>query len=1560
MDRNPELVHPDVAEALERLADIAAKRQPNQPLLTEFLPRYYRELPTADVDDRHLDDVYAVAVAHYMLGLRRQPGETLVKVLSPDRDLHGWQSRRSVVLVVTDDAPFLVDTIRLVLERLGLEIHLLVHPMLGVDRDDDGALTAIGPGASMVEAWTQIEVDRCEMALASQIEADVVGVVDDVHRVVADFPAMRERMRSLSGRDPLLAWFADEHFVFLGAATYDRDPSGDLVVRPGSQLGQLRRDSLVDPPAIGLDADDIVIARSDEVSTIHRGERKTCISVGGKDGSRHRFVGLLAARAFREGVLNIPTIGDRAKEILGLTDVGAETHSGRSMRNVLDTLPRYLVFELSGERLAELVVSIVGLQERQIVRLFDVPEPVGSWSTVLVYLPRSRFSAQVPEQVAEIVAAAYGGNHRDLASLVGTSSLARITMTVRRPSGGRTPELEPLAAKIDELTTSWYERVRAVLLRQFGSTPARTQFERICHLAPAEFRASVSPQRAASDLERIASLLESGGELATAMSREVDAPPDEWRFRVYRRNRRSALSELLPMLDHLGLRALDEHPYDFTIDGDEVHLYDIGVRLPSGVELDPERHDEVQATFEALLAGTVEADDLNRLVAAAGLSASQLAVLRTYNRYLRQIGFPFSQRYMEQTLTGHPQLARRLVELFLARFDPSVEDRHAAVEAARQRLAIELDAIQVLDDDRICRAFLALIDATVRTNWFRGRATISIKLNPSLVPDLPAPRPMHEIFVCSPRVEGVHLRAGPIARGGLRWSDRREDFRTEVLGLVKAQMVKNAVIVPVGAKGGFVIKQVPDDPSELRAVAVECYREFVRGMLDLTDNVVGGVVVTPEGVVAYDGPDPYLVVAADKGTATFSDIANEVASEYGFWLGDAFASGGSAGYDHKAMGITARGAWESVRRHARVLGLDADHEPLSVVGIGDMSGDVFGNGMLRSPHLRLIAAFDHRHIFIDPDPDPTISYAERKRLFERPRSSWADYDRDLISAGGGVYSRAVKSITLSPEARAALDVRAEHFTPIELIRAVLLAPVDLWWNGGIGTYVKSSNETHADVGDRANDAVRVDAVSLRCRMVVEGGNLGFTQLARVEYALNGGLIYTDAIDNSAGVDCSDHEVNIKIVLDRAVAAGDLSVRQRNDLLAAMTDDVAGLVLENNRAQTLTLMIARRQALPMVNVHARYLDLLEAEGWLDRELEQLPTDKQVAERQAAGSGLRAPEFAVMMAYTKNADVTEILQTDLPDDPAVEHDLLAYFPERLRNTFPDLIGTHRLRRELVTTRLVNQMVNLSGISYDHRMTEDTGASVADVARAWVATREIFEFAQRWAEIDALGVSIDLDTQMELFLDCRRTAERCSLWLLRHRRPPLPISSTIEEFRPAIGWLTENLASSLHGPMAESVEQSEQARLAAGVPAALAKRSSVWKLMHTGFDLVDISHRIGQGIRPSDVARAYWEVFDRLDVMWLWDAIGALSRSDRWQTQARSALRDDLLTALADLAGLVMVDAKGAADVWMAANERSVARVSAMLTEIRRAESFNLTTLSVALRQLRNLGLVSIHER
>jgi len=1048
-------------------------------------------------------------------------------------------------------------------------------------------------------------------------------------------------------------------------------------------------------------------------------------------------------------------------------------------------------------------------------------------------------------------------------------------------------------------------------------------------------------------------------------------------------------------------------------------IYDFGLRREAaGPPAGRTAKNLFQSALTALWRGQVEDDGFNALVLFASLSWRQVVVLRAYARYLRQAGSAFSLDYIERVLRSNPAVARLLVLLFESRFDPELQPRRGRAEAhsgaarggaasngaarngetrnaeahngeahngeahngeahngeahngeAERSEAIAeeisglLDEVASLDEDRILRSYLALVRATLRTNYFQvdsagaHKPYLVVKLDPQQAPDLPAPRPRFEVFVYSPRLEGVHLRFGRVARGGLRWSDRREDFRTEILGLVKAQQVKNAVIVPAGAKGGFVCKQLPS-PADREAWLAEgtaCYKLFVSGLLDVTDNLVGGQVAPPPGVVRHDGDDPYLVVAADKGTATFSDLANEVAQEYGYWLGDAFASGGSAGYDHKKMGITARGAWESVKHHFRAMGIDVATQEFEVTGIGDMSGDVFGNGMLLSDRIKLVAAFDHRHIFIDPVPDPASSFAERTRLMHLPRSSWADYQPGLISAGGGVWPRTLKSVPVSPQARTALGLgeQVTTLTPHELVKAILCAPVDLLWNGGIGTYVKATGETHAEAGDRANDAVRIDATQLRARVVAEGGNLGLTQAARIEYALAGGLINTDFIDNSAGVDTSDHEVNIKILLNGAVGDGQLTRAKRDLLLQEMTDEVANLVLRHNYQQNACLAAARAQAASMLHVHARYIRKLERDGLLRRRLEYLPGEKVVAERRSAGLGLTTPEFATLLAYTKIALSEELVASDFPADEYLGRELARYFPHPLRERFADRMPGHPLCAEIITTSVVNEMVDTSGTTFAFRLNEETGVSAPDLARAWLVARQVFDMPAFWASVEALDGRVEVATQVSLLLEARKLTERASRWLVLG--PPLPIRSTIDFFTDGVATIGSGLPKLLTGRDLAGFEERRDSFTARGVPLELAEQVAGMVPAYSTFDIVEIASGVGRGVE--EVAEVYYNLADRLQIARLRERITALPRDDRWNTMARAALRDDLYAAHAALTGNVLVvSGSGTPEerlaVWTERNAAEVARARQTLGEIWESERFNVATLSVALRAIRTL--------
>ncbi|MGH3038479.1 MAG: NAD-glutamate dehydrogenase, partial [Gaiellaceae bacterium] len=1024
------------------------------------------------------------------------------------------------------------------------------------------------------------------------------------------------------------------------------------------------------------------------------------------------------------------------------------------------------------------------------------------------------------------------------------------------------------------------------------------------------------------------------------------------------------LSDVLPLLEVLGVKVYDERPYEIDRAGDvDAWIYDFGLTSEDGpIDLDAVG-EAFKEAFAQAWRGEIEVDGFNRLVLRAGLGPREIVVLRALAKYLRQTGSTFSQAYMEETLGSHAGIAGKLVELFRIRLDPTRgDDRAADAESLAALIEKEVDAVPSLDEDRILRSFLRLVQATVRTNYFQRdeegcpKPYVSFKLDPALVPDLPLPRPEYEIWVYSPRTEGVHLRGGKVARGGIRWSDRREDFRTEVLGLMKAQMVKNAVIVPVGAKGGFVVKRPPADREALREEVAECYRTLMRGLLDVTDNIVAGATVPPPDVVRYDDDDPYLVVAADKGTASFSDLANGVAAEYGFWLGDAFASGGSAGYDHKEMGITARGAWESVKRHFRELGVDVQTTEVTAIGIGDMSGDVFGNGMLLSRRLKLVAAFNHEHVFLDPDPDPETSYAERERLFALPRSSWADYDPAAISPGGGIFQRSAKSIELSREARAALGIDSEALTPNELIRAILTAPVDLFWNGGIGTFVKASYESHLDVGDKANDTLRVDGRDLRARVVGEGGNLGFTQKGRIEYALSGGRIYTDAIDNSAGVDSSDHEVNIKILLGEAVTAGDLTEKLRTELLVGMTDEVARLVLLDNYRQTQALSLAVKQAPSMLGVHGRLIQHLEQSGRLSRELESLPTEEVLAERRATGGGLVAPELAILLAYAKIELYDALVASDFPDDEFMAEELVRYFPRVLSERFRDEMDGHRLRRELIATTVTNSLVNRAGITFAFRLTEETGAAPPDIARAYIVARETFDMRELWTAIEELDSTIPAELQLEMLLEGRKLVERATRWLVRSRPRPLEIAAEIERFAPGAALLAETIRGFLHGGDRAGLEHAATTYVRGGVPDDLAGRVAAFGATFSALDIVEAAGATDAPLE--EVAAVYHALGARLRLQWLRDEITALPRDNRWQTLARAALRDELynvhsaLTREALQTGPPDLDAEARAEAWHAANRAGVDRALQVLSDIGVGGLASLETLSVALREVRNL--------
>ncbi|WP_330339632.1 NAD-glutamate dehydrogenase [Streptomyces sp. NBC_00557] len=1599
---------------------------PDSESVLAFLQRYYLHTAPEDLTDRDPVDVFGAAVSHYRLAENRPQGTANVRVHTPTVEENGWTCSHSVVEVVTDDMPFLVDSVTNELTRRGRGIHVVIHPQFVVRRDLTGKLIEVLttppsgdlPHDAHVESWIHVEIDReTDRADLKQITADLLRVLNDVREAVEDWEKMRDaatriadglQSETLPGDLPaaeaeeareLLRWLADDHFTFLGYREYQLREDDTLAAVPGTGLGILRSDPRhaedekhpVSPSFERLPADArakarehrlLVLTKANSRATVHRPSYLDYIGVkkfdadGNVVGER-RFLGLFSSAAYTESVRRVPVIRRKVDEVLERAGFSPHSHDGRDLLQILETYPRDELFQTPVAELQSIVTSVLYLQERRRLRLYLRQDEYGRYYSALVYLPRDRYTTGVRLRIIDILKEELGGVSVDFTAWNTESILSRLHFVVRVPPGTELPQLsdadkERIEARLVEAARSWADAFAEALTAECGEERAAEVLRRYNNAFPEGYKADHTPRAAVADLVHLEQLSEDKT-FSLSLYEPVGAGPEERRFKIYQKGGTVSLSKVLPVLSRLGVEVTDERPYELRCaDRTTAWIYDFGLRMPkttsAGGDLGDDARERFQEAFAATWTGKAENDGFNALVLSAGLTWRQAMVLRAYAKYLRQAGSTFSQDYMEDTLRNNVHTTRLLVSLFEARMSP---DRQKAglelIDALLEEVDAALDQVASLDEDRILRSFLTVIKATLRTNFFqeaeggRPHDYVSMKFDPQAIPDLPAPRPAYEIWVYSPRVEGVHLRFGKVARGGLRWSDRREDFRTEILGLVKAQMVKNTVIVPVGAKGGFVAKQLPDpsvDRDAWMAEGIASYKMFISGLLDITDNMVAGEVVPPQDVVRHDGDDTYLVVAADKGTATFSDIANGVAEKYNFWLGDAFASGGSAGYDHKGMGITARGAWESVKRHFRELGVDTQTEDFTVVGIGDMSGDVFGNGMLLSEHIRLVAAFDHRHIFIDPNPDAATSYAERRRLFELPRSSWADYNTELLSAGGGIFPRSAKSIPVNAHIREALGIedKVTKMTPADLMKAILKAPVDLLWNGGIGTYVKSSAESHADVGDKANDAIRVDGSDLRVKVVGEGGNLGLTQLGRIEFAMHGGKINTDAIDNSAGVDTSDHEVNIKILLNGLVADGDMTVKQRNKLLAEMTDEVGALVLRNNYAQNTAIANALSQAKDMLHAQQRFIRHLVREGHLDRALEFLPTDRQIRERLAQGQGLTGPETAVVLAYTKITVAEELLHTTLPDDPYLRGLLHAYFPTALREKFAEAIDKHPLRREITTTVLVNDTVNTGGTTYLHRLREETGASLEEIVRAQTAARAIFRSAPVWDAVEELDNKVEAAVQTRIRLHSRRLVERGTRWLLNNRPQPLQLAETVEFFAERVERVWQELPKLLRGADLEWYQQVYDELSAAGVPDELATRVAGFSSAFPALDIVSVADRMGK--EPLDVAEVYYDLADRLSITQLMDRIIELPRTDRWQSMARASIREDLYAAHAALTADVLAVGNGTSTpeqrfkAWEQKNAPILSRARTTLEEIRGSETFDLANLSVAMRTMRTL--------
>lgn len=1602
----------DKEAALAQLLALIKNRMPAEEAshLTLLAEQYFARAEPEDLTTFTAEELLAALSGHWRLLLQRKPGESQIKVFNPTFETHGWESPHTVVQIVVDDMPFLVDSTRMALVRQGLFIHMTLHPVIRVRRDKEGKLREVLPrgqsGSGMSEAVMRFDVDRVtENEKLIELQQVLQGALADVRRIVEDWQPMRahlDEVISILDRQSLpvagqekeeilsfLHWVADHHFTFLGYRAYDLvSEHGQDVLRaiPNSGLGLFREmggdyvsQSFSHIPAplrsMVREPNVLVINKATAYAPVHRPAPMDYLGIKrfndkGEVIGEWRFVGLYSSTAYSAPPEEIPMLRAKVARIMARAGFDAHSHSAKALRHVLATFPRDEMFQATEQELYDIAMGILQVEERHRLRLFLRRDPFERFISAFVYVPRDRYNTEFRMRMQDILMRAMNGQSAEYSVNFTETVLWRVHFMIRTQPGN-IPEFDSaqLESTLAEAMQSWPDILQLALREHCGEGRGLELMRKFGVSFPVAYRSDFDPRIAVLDIEHLESITDASP-VATHLYRPPEGREDMLRFKVYGRDKPMALSDVLPMLERMGLRVLEARPYEIEIAGNgQYWILDFDMTVGAGTGIDLLEVKEIfQAAFVRVCASEIENDGFNRLVLCAGMEWRQVVMLRAVCKYLLQTSVPFSQAYMENALSGHPDIAESLAKLFLFRFDPQQSRTLAATTSEKLVAEIEtaLDAVTNLDEDRILRRYLAVIQAMLRTNYFQKDAQgkpkpyLSFKLDPAKVPDLPLPRPMFEIFVYSPFVEGVHLRGGRVARGGIRWSDRREDFRTEILGLMKAQMVKNTVIVPVGAKGGFYPKCLPgsENRDAVMAEVVRCYRSFISGLLDITDNLVEGKVAPPADVVRYDGDDTYLVVAADKGTATFSDIANSVSAEYNFWMGDAFASGGSSGYDHKKMGITARGGWESVKRHFYELGIDCQNQDFTVVGIGDMAGDVFGNGLLRSRHIKLVAAFNHMHIFIDPNPDPERSFQERERLFNLPRSTWNDYDKGLISAGGGVYLRSAKSVQLSAEAQKVLAIEATQLTPVELIQAVLRAPVDLLWNGGIGTYVKASSETHAAVGDRVNDSLRIDGCELHCKVVGEGGNLGFTQLGRVEYARKGGLINTDFIDNSGGVDCSDNEVNIKILLNQMVRDGDMTLKQRNELLLKMTNDVGEHVLKHNYLQSQALSLASHQASWLPAEHGRLIRALVAEGRLNRKLEFLPSDDELIEREKAGEGLTRPEIAILLAYSKIKLFEDLCASDIADDSYFSRELIDYFPTAMHDGFTGQMQRHPLRREIIATQVTNAIVNRMGSTFMLRMQDETGESAAAVARACTAVWGIFNAEELWAAVAALDGKVSAKIQSSLLLEIRRLHDRATVWVLRNRRTPLDIAATIDQFRAGVETLTAKLPVLLEGDSLSQFETQAAQYREAGIGEAQARRFATVDTVYPCLDLIEIASE--QGGDLGEIASLYFKLGYSLELFWLRDRIQDLPRGNYWQRKARMALRYDLYIELRTITkqilqhGRQLPGAEARVKSWMEAANVAISHFRTLLAEIRSSGSANdLAVLSVVMREIRTLA-------
>jgi len=1602
-------------ELLGKLIDDLAPSLPAEQIASvrEFVWQYYSLDTAADLLAANWQDMLGATRSFWQFIQVHDADQPRIKIINPQFNQHGWHSTHTVVCILHRDMPFVVDSLRMKLNESGLTVHLLRNGVLQSRRSAEHALVfseqPVADEFVSPEAFVYLEIDRIEEPdELDRLYEQFSAVLGDVARVVDDFEQMKTRVQRLAGAagrlpngdfpeaedevQAFLEWLLDDNFTFLGyeeLIVTENDGHRQLIRPSESLLGLLRPADEREPGQLALEpfveydlfelTERLSFSKASVRSSVHRPAYPDFITVRrfddqGQIVGEARIVGLYTSPVYRKTPYAIPYIRYKVAGIIQRSGLDPKSHHGKDLIQILEIYPRDELFQTSQDELFETAMSILRIQERKQVKVFIRQDPYGPFCSALLFVPREIYSTNLRQRAEQILCRQLGAEDSEFTTYFSESVLARVHFILKLK--GRVEfNQEVIDHEIMRAAASWNDELRAGVLETFGEVRGNKLLARFANGFSAAYQEAFRPQSAVADIHHFVKM-DDGRQLSMEFYQSQGTDERQVHLKLYHFVKPLALADQIPIMKNLGLRVLGENPYLVRSSaGETIWIHDFLLRVAGRRPVDLQKAGPTfRDAFAKIWLGEVENDRFNRLVLSAGLSWRQVNMLRAYARYLKQIRVGVSQSYIAETLDNNITITRLLVEMFETRFDPTLElsqtQRRAHQQTIAQKILQALDQVGVLSEDKVLRWYQNVIKATLRTNFYQHDETgnpkpyISLKMAAREIPEIPKPAPLYEIFVYSPRVEGVHLRGGKVARGGLRWSDRVEDYRTEILGLVKAQQVKNALIVPVGAKGGFVPKHLPagGNREQVLEEAICCYKTFIRGLLDVTDNLVDGQVVHPDGVLMYDDSDSYLVVAADKGTATFSDIANGIAADYGFWLGDAFASGGSAGYDHKKMGITARGGWVSVQRHFREQGINVQEDVITAVGIGDMSGDVFGNGMLSSGTIALVGAFNHLYIFVDPNPDVAQSFAERQRLFELPRSSWEDYDQCLISEGGGIFSRKAKSIAITPAMAERFGISASHLPPNELIRAMLRAPVDLLWNGGIGTYVKAMSETHTEVGDKANDPLRINGCEVQARVVGEGGNLGLSQLGRVEYALHGGGLNTDFIDNSGGVDCSDHEVNIKILLNDIVARGDMTLKQRNQLLESMTEDVSALVLTNNYRQTQAISVVASDAAKRMSEYRRFIEHLESLGKLDRAIEFLPDNDALAERVASGKGLTRPELSLLISYSK-ADLKEaLLNSTVIDDEYLVGEIYTAFPQALVDAYPEEIKQHRLRKEIISTQIANHLIDMMGITFVHRLQLTSGASAAEIAQAFTASRDVFDVSHYWAMIEQLDYQVDSALQYRMIGSLIKLVRRTTRWFIRLKRQDLVVAECVDHYEPRVKEFVERFAELLSDDEQAELGSAMAALTDQGVPEGLARMVAGHRYLLSALPVIRAADETGV---PLEVAiRTFFAIGSRLELGWYGHALSQLEVTNHWQSLARDSARDELNWQQRKLTmGLIGMARDGVPieqtmDEWLMSNHALITRWQTMLADIRNAPQADLAMFAVANRELMDLAQVSLH--